>query len=283
MPDKIIHKWLRIPYALNVRYLLRENTSKATLLFIHGIGSTGDMWQQVIEKLPKDLNVDIVTLDLLGFGKSPHPKWETYNAKTQARSVLATVLKLRIKTPIIVIGHSLGSLVSVEFAKRYPLFTHTLILCSPPIYRGEARLLDQESILKILYVRATLDPENLAKMYEYAISKNLLGQGMFVNKENIDVFINTLHASIINQTTIKDIGHIKIPVKIINGIFDPFVVRKNLVTLAKKHHNIELKDVNSAHQLTQLYRNKIIRVIEETVKEIKSTRIKNKKLLSRQF
>lgn len=71
MLDVILHKWLRIPYALNVYSNRRVKRARASVLFIHGIGNSGAAWKQVVNKLPDDIN--IMTIDLLGVGKSPHP------------------------------------------------------------------------------------------------------------------------------------------------------------------------------------------------------------------
>ena len=65
---------------------------------------------------------------MLGFGQSPRPQWAVYDAKTQARSVIATLLKLRFSTPLTIVGHSLGALVAIEMALRYPLLVKKLFL-----------------------------------------------------------------------------------------------------------------------------------------------------------
>ena len=114
MLDKFFHKTLRIPYSLNIRHRRIVKHAAATYIFIHGIGDNGDMWQNILAKLPK--NTNYLAIDLLGFGDSPMPLWATYDAKAQARSLLATYLKLRIASRVVVVGHSLGSLVAVEFA-----------------------------------------------------------------------------------------------------------------------------------------------------------------------
>src|SRR5688500_11433144 len=106
MWDKVIHRWLGLPYTLHVRVDHRPKKARATVLFLHGIGNSGAAWNDVINKLPDD--VRFVTIDLLGFGNSKQPVWATYDAKIQARAILATYLKLRIRGRVIIVGHSLG-------------------------------------------------------------------------------------------------------------------------------------------------------------------------------
>ena len=64
--------------------------ARATLVFLHGLGNSGRTWDEVAAKLPDDINLVIV--DLLGFGDSPQPNWAVYSAKTQAKSLAKTLL-----------------------------------------------------------------------------------------------------------------------------------------------------------------------------------------------
>ena len=97
MLNTIIHRWLRVPYTLNIYANRRVKRPKATVLFLHGIGNSGAAWQEVIDRLPSDIRV--ISIDLLGFGKSSRPNHATYNATTQARAVIATLLRAYLQSP----------------------------------------------------------------------------------------------------------------------------------------------------------------------------------------
>jgi hypothetical protein len=112
----LLHKYLRIPYALHVHVVRKPRQARATVLFLHGIGTSGAAWDDVVKGLPKD--VAVIAVDLLGFGKSPSPEWAKYSAATQARSLIATLLRLNIRQRLIIVGHSMGALVAVETANR---------------------------------------------------------------------------------------------------------------------------------------------------------------------
>ena len=114
MLDKIIHRWLRIPYALNVHYFSRPEKPKATILLIHGLGTSWRTWMPLEPYLPKDTRV--IAIDMLGFGNSPKPDWKTYNVHDQAASIVATLRREFINSVDIIIGHSMGSLAAVELA-----------------------------------------------------------------------------------------------------------------------------------------------------------------------
>ena len=85
MFETLWHRYMRVPYTLHVYRQSSVPKPRATLVFLHGIGNAGKTWDEVSMLLPDDVN--IVVVDLLGFGDSPQPDWAAYDAKTQARSL----------------------------------------------------------------------------------------------------------------------------------------------------------------------------------------------------
>lgn len=270
MFDTLVHKWLRVPYTLNVREQHLTKHAHETYVFIHGIGDTGAMWRQVIDKLPT--NVDYVTVDLLGFGDSPSPRWSKYNAKVHARSVLATVLRLRITSPVTVVGHSLGGLIAVEFAKHYPLLIRRLILCSPPIYElpkttPRTKIASQQEVLRRFYAQVAKDPTVIVNGYALGQKLGIINKSLNVQNENVDLFISTLEQSIINQDTIHDIATIRQPVTVISGAFDPLVVLPTLVRLSRRLRNVRLLTVPAGHIISSTYVKVLLKVLDEDTKD----------------
>lgn len=256
MWDTLIHKWLRVPYALYVHTHKRSiKKPRATVLFLHGIGNTGDAWREVMKDMPDDIRV--IVIDLLGFGQSPRPDWAIYNAKTQARSVAATFLKLGITQPIIVVGHSLGALVAIEITKRYPVAVRSLILCSPPFYRAseEKRQLlpSYDLLLKQVYSLAKRHPRQFLAISQLAVKLGLVNSSYNVTHETTPVYMNALTASIINQTTLYDAVKLTTPTQILYGQFDPIVIGSNLRWLAKNNPHIDLKVLLTGHEMFGLY------------------------------
>lgn len=269
MIDRLIHRWLRVPYALHCHVTNSVGKTTATVLFVHGIGNSGPVWNSVVTKLPKDLRV--VTVDLLGFGQSPRPSWVVYDVRTQARSVLATYLKLRLRGQVIVVGHSLGALVAVELAKRYPLLVRSLILVSPPFYQpheNEKRLFPRsDKILRSIYKTAHKHPDRFLRLTSVAMRYKLVNAVFNVNKENIDSYMSTLEAAIINQTTLSDAKKLKLPIRILHGTLDPIVVYRNLKDLERQKPNVGLAQVVASHEIAG-------RMIGATVKAIQCATIK---------
>jgi len=273
--ETVLHKWLRIPYTLNVHHKRRIKKPVATVLFIHGLGNSAEAWDDVIIRLPH--NVNIITVDLLGFGRSPRPDWASYNAKTQARAVLATLLKLRITTPIIIVGHSLGSLVAIEVVKRYPIIINALVLCSPPLYDtsaiGKKVSIKPDALLRQLYLAATERPDEFVRLCTLAMKYQLINKAFNVTADNIDSYMTTLKTMIINQTSLRDAHDITVPTVVLQGLLDPFVVSKNLRKLAKANANIRLTTVASGHEIKGRFIPAIVREINGLLSVPKKKRL----------
>lgn len=262
--DTLLHKWMRIPYKLHVHKKRMRKGAKVTYVFIHGLGDTAALWEPVIEGLSGGANY--VAVDLLGFGHSEKPAWAPYNAAMQARSLLMTYLSLGIRGDVIVVGHSLGSLVAVEFAKRYPLRIQKLVLCSPPIYdtdfSSKTRRLQQD-VLNYLYKDMSKNPKLIMSSYALGKKLHIINQSLQVTTETLPAFMASLRTSIMNQNTLKLLGKLKMPIIMIDGLFDVLTVNKTLKEVASSHQNIKLVNIKAAHMINKTYIAKILEILND--------------------
>lgn len=266
MLDVLLHRYLRIPYALNVHKVRVVARPRATVLFLHGIGNSGAAWDPVIYKLPKD--IDIISVDLLGFGRSPSPDWAKYDTSTQAKSVIATLLKLRVRQQLIIVGHSMGALVAVEIARRYPIIVKRLILCSPPFYNvEEARRIipSQDKALRDFYRLLKRYPEEFTKLMPLVKKYKLAESSFHVDDENVDSYMAALEASIINQTSLEDAKRLGVPLTMIRGAFDPVVVKRNLDDIVEANPKAKLKTILTGHPLKGAYFSAVVDAITDAV------------------
>jgi pimeloyl-ACP methyl ester carboxylesterase len=264
--DMFLHRWLKIPYALHVTEFLSPKKPKATIILIHGIGNSAKAWEALIPLLPK--NVRVIGIDLLGFGQSPRPSWAIYNARTQARSVGATLFKLRLLQQPIIVGHSLGSLVAVEVAKRYPFVAKQLILCSPPFYKQteeKRRLLQRDEILKDLYRRAKKYPQTIESLSPLIVKLKLATKALDINADNVASYVAALEASIVNQTSLEDAAKLKLPITILYGTLDPVVIGARIRHLAEGQPNITAKKIVTGHEILGRYTKFVAKEIGEVV------------------
>lgn len=252
--SQLFHRYLKIPYTLHTHEFRSPKRPKATYVFIHGIGNTLHSWDEVVAKMPQD--VRIIGIDLLGFGKSPKPAWAIYNAKTQARSLGATLLRLRIRQRPIIVGHSLGALVAVEVMKRYPFISRQLVLCSPPFYSppdDKKRINSYDDMLRRIYRVAKKHPEQLSKFSPLAVKLGIANKSLNITTDNVASYLGALEASIINQTALEDVKKLKLPITILYGAFDAVVIRKHIVKLSKLLPNVTSKRIAAGHEVTGNY------------------------------
>lgn len=260
---KILYKTLQLPETMNVEISTPDNY-KATLIFIHGIGMSKRMWRQIDRHF--QANCQIVKVDLLGHGQSSDAKWLKYNLRDQARSLFLTLFKnnqLFDDKPVIIVGHSLGSLVAVEFADRYPEHLDQLVLISPPIYLQADNL--KEDLLCKSYQTLLSNDKFLSLTLK-------LGQIFFGLKSSSDVksqqaFAKSLQKAILEQDVFNKLRQIKLPVSIIYGIFDPVIVADNFTDLPNLNAKISLESTWAFHNLHGLLAQKTIRRLKRVIKQ----------------
>ncbi len=84
------------------------------LVFVHGVGMSADYWRPQLEAFATDFTV--LTYDILGHGKSglPPPSPTLAHYAAQLHAVTDPV------GPAIVVGHSMGALIALEYALSQP-------------------------------------------------------------------------------------------------------------------------------------------------------------------
>ena len=223
--DKIWHQKLRRPYKL--ASIIDEGEGNPPVVLLHGIGRTASIWENVVTLL-KDKH-RVVALDLLGFGASPKPDWKDYNTDDHVESVVATIKKMKLDKPVILVGHSMGCLVAVRLALLYPDMVKRMVLYEMPLYEG----LPNKPIYRLrtdLYLRffqkvtsyqPKFDSEK-ARLVEKLATKVI---GLQVDETTWQPFIRSLENTIVKQTTTEDIKQIGIPMDVIYGSLDMLVIR----------------------------------------------------------
>jgi N-formylmaleamate deformylase len=106
----------------------RIGTGGIPIVFLHGITDDGLCWIPVIEALPE--KYDAVLVDLRGHGKSDAPE-SGYTLENLALDAEALIHALELHKPIL-IGHSLGAIVSLILAGIRPEVPRAILLEDPP-------------------------------------------------------------------------------------------------------------------------------------------------------
>ena len=261
---------MKIPYRLVATERRSTGRPRATIVFLHGIGNSSKAWERVMADLPS--SVRGIAVDLLGFGRSPRPDWLEYSAKTQARSLARTLTLLGVRRNVIIVGHSMGALVAIHYAKTHPKFVDSLVLCSPPLYRtqatGETRRATVDAVLIGAYRRARKNPKLLLPFLKTATKYGLINESFSVTDETFPSYIAALEAAVINQSAIVELSDLRIPVHIIRGRFDPVVLAEPIKWIASRQPNIQVKTINAGHEVKgQTYLRELRAIISALISE----------------
>lgn len=119
----------------NLLHMVKTDTKGSTLVFIPGLSGTTRYWQGRLGTL--ESNYRILLVDPLGFGDSPKP-WSRYTVDHHVDALYQT---LKNEKHFVMIGHSMGTLLSIAYAARHPEQIEGLVLLSIPFFGGakEAR------------------------------------------------------------------------------------------------------------------------------------------------
>ena len=213
---------------------------KPTILLLHGIAATSSTWDFLI----KDLDTKkyrVVALDLLGFGLSPKPINCKYTVEDHVNYIHRTLRKLNISAPYKIVGHSMGSIISARYCSRYHKGIKEAILLSLPLYLKDSTLHTNISRTQTdFYLNAY---QLLSQKKDFTISNSRIlrkilrvNDGIEVNEENWNSFRLSLINTIVNQNTYNDIKSLEIPVHIIYGNMDEFLVQDSVNKLSVFNH-----------------------------------------------
>jgi pimeloyl-ACP methyl ester carboxylesterase len=97
---------------------------------LHGISDDALCWTPVAEMLAQ--NYDVVMVDVRGHGKSDAPE-DGYDYETMATEVAGQIEGLALENPI-VMGHSMGAMITLTLAGLNPGLPQAIILEDPPAF-----------------------------------------------------------------------------------------------------------------------------------------------------
>lgn len=234
------------------------------VILVHGIASSSVTFQKLVPQL-RDRH-RVLAIDILGFGDSPSPVGATYTIDEHVESLAATIRGLRLDAPFILVGHSLGALIASRYAADTPQSVARLVLVSPPIYLaphafGSAR------------DRATMDV--YMRVYEYLrenksftmrAAKGLdrlspIRNVLQVSEQNWNAFVLSLQNAIESQSTVSDIARVRVPVDIVYGALDPFLMPGGIqIVAAMRHVTVHRVDAND-----HLLRNRLAKAVAAVV------------------
>lgn len=112
------------PFQMSVIDIAPESPRR-TLVFVHGYGGSARQWQRQLNHFAREDRV--IAMDLRGHGASQVTRGG-YRMVDLVRDLRELFSKLSIRTPVVLIGHSFGGAICVEFALEHPELVSNLVL-----------------------------------------------------------------------------------------------------------------------------------------------------------
>ena len=184
---------------------------RLTVAFIHGIASDSRAFSNALKYLEgtTTLNdVRFITFDLLGSGASYKNDKLNYDYKDQLTALDNSLKKLKLDTPLILVGHSMGTLIVTRYASLHKKAVRQLILVSPPVYTE--RDLDNPAF------------EIAMKGFKDAVS--VKNRSILREKS----FENSIQEIVKNRKNYKTLSEITTPAVLIYGDLDQIIAPRNI-------------------------------------------------------
>lgn len=220
---------------------------KLTVIFIHGVAADSSSFSNAIKYLEGTTSlrdIRFVAFDLLGSGKSRSDDKLNYDYKDQLTALHNSIEKLKINTPIVLVGHSMGTFIVTRYADSYKKSIKHLILVSPPVY-------------------TIADLENPAftaaiKVFKDAVS--VKNHKILEEKS----FNNSMEKIVLDKKNYKTLANLKTPATLIYGELDQFIASYNIPNIVKENPKY-LRSIKTIgrHGVSRDKYTKMVGVLEE--------------------
>jgi pimeloyl-ACP methyl ester carboxylesterase len=249
--DKIWHRWLKRPYCLETA--IDNQVDGPAVILLHGLASSGNVWKDVayFQGMEK---YRTIAYDLLGFGNSPKPEWSSYDVEQHVRSLRASLRRTGVKLPVIIIGHSMGSLVALHFASRYPDMVKRLVLYEPPLFNDtpDFRLHVRRRRLYFSFFERIADSPNMVLTYARIMGRVASKvAGLTISEALWTPFERSLRNTIMNQVSYQELHDIQVSTDIVYGRFDFMVTQTEIRKMFAHNKHIKFHVVADFHGISK--------------------------------
>ncbi|MDO4611519.1 MAG: alpha/beta hydrolase [Candidatus Saccharibacteria bacterium] len=251
MFSKIKYEIFKRPLELSKTHDFCESKSpKLTVVFVHGIAATSASFKNTLDYLEGTRSmqdVRFVTFDLLGAGKSYTSDRLEYNFDEQLTALENSIKKLHAKTPLVLVGHSMGTMIATRYAAAHKKEVRELILVSPPIYRAE-------DIKSPAFAQAMIGFREVMKQKNREAIKSKA-----FNNEIKNIVSNTKNYDFLVKTTK--------PTTLIFGDKDLIIATFNIPKLLKENSKVRAIKTSGTHGVSRDKYTKILPELERILNE----------------
>ncbi len=180
-PDGLMRAWISSP------------KQGLPILLIHGYGALIDHWRPVMRPIASEHT--LYAIDLYYFGYSARPAGRPSRERWAAQA--AAFIRDTIGQPAVVVGHSMGGVVSAQLARAYPELVQALVLANSSGAQLQARPLSATDRLMLDAIGSPLIGEALAGIFanRWGVRQGLLSayhRKERVTPELVDTFSGPL-------------------------------------------------------------------------------------------
>lgn len=228
----------------------KTDTPQQTVVMIHGIAATSASYDSALKYFKNAEGLEkfrFVTFDLLGAGKSLTDDSLKYNYEEQLEALHTAISELEPKTPIVLIGHSLGTFIVTRYAKFHPESVKQLILVSPPIYSEKD--LDNPAFRMGM------------RMFNKAV--DAIQPGASKQKS----FVNSMKNIVLARDNYQTLAETEVPTVLIYGTEDQIIASYNIPGILKKNQNIKAVSTTGQHGVTEDKFTQIAAILKESINE----------------
>ena len=207
---------------------------RLTVVMIHGVASNAGTFKDALEYLTQKsslFDVRFVTYDLLGSGKSLTDDRLDYGYSDQIRALHNAISELKCDTPLILVGHSMGSFIVTRYASEYVNDVSELILISSPVYTVEN-------------LRDPIFAEQMAAFKKIVAAKD----ERYISDIAFDKEVEKI---ILNEENYGRLLGIKIPVTFIYSPEDMIIAPFNIHKMAKSRDNMREIQTMGTHKVAR--------------------------------
>lgn len=233
----------------------RIGNGETKIILLHGLTGSLRYWKDGLGNLP-DSN-SLLLIDLLGFGDSPKPKSE-YTIEEHLGAIEKVVKKERFDSgDCIVIGHSLGAILSMTLVGKHPDWFQGLAVIGLPNFK-------EKKAIKNRFSKSSMwDSISVDSRYKFVCFFHPLYVTEFFRPKNIPLnifkdvgkhtwisYYNTLNEVIINSDLVELATKIKdIKILFIHGENDSAAPIENMEELLPIFNNAKCEKLADAdHQ-----------------------------------
>ncbi len=127
--DAVDEEWAWID-GQPIHYRIAGPEGAPVVVLVHGHYVEGMVvWQETLQDLPKS-GLRVLSVDLIGYGRSVRDSEADYTLVGQARTVAQLLNEMRV-TQATVVGHDWGAAVALQLAQDQPQFVSRLVLLAP--------------------------------------------------------------------------------------------------------------------------------------------------------